>query len=366
MTPSALRRALEARSIDWPDDPGTLLATVEARAEAHPGDPAWTALLLASELFHTASVPLPRPYRAERLVRFDALSATWTARDATSRYLIRAPRPHASAVQRRLIERDARALKGLVEGTLEEGAFVVNAPGAPLDGSSVGPAVVLAGGLTALSSWLKRGFAPPPPHPEEIRVVEGRVQLLSLTPGTRSLQGWLSGVLPLLRGSGTLLPLLDGLAALPPTSLADAEERLRKAMHQDLTERAVALRTRSQQADQLDRRGRFVELVTRLQAAVPAPRGKGAVGFDLDARPTQVISDDQGLRFGPVGEEQPFYTDAFEAPAARRFLRACLSAPTNDDLHQQLQTDPAFTDAIGRWVAAGLKLRTVRLLLEKT
>lgn len=366
MTPSALRRALEARSIDWPTEPATLLPTVETQADAHPGDPAWTALLLATELFHTASVPLPRPYRAERLVRFDALSATWTARDAERRYLIRAPRPDASALQRRLLERDARALKGLVEGRIEEGAFVAPAPGAPLDGSSAGPATVLAGGLGAIRGWLKRGFAPPPPHPEEIRIVDGRVQLLALTPGTRSLQGWLSGVVPLLRTRGALPTLLDGLLALPPTSLADAEDRLRKALHQDLAERAVSLRTRGQAAEQGDRRGRFVALVERLQAAVPAPTGRGAVGYDLDARPTQVISDATGVRFGPVGEEEPFYTDVFEAPAARRFLRACAGAPISAALHDELATDPAFTDALGRWVAAGLKLRTVRLLLEKT
>lgn len=362
MTPRALRQALATHGPSWPNDPLELLAAVETAADEAPGEPAWTTLLLAAHLYATAPTGLPEGLRRGELVRFDGLSATWSARDAEgAAFLVRVPRPTTSPVERRLIERDARALQGLVEDIRVVDGSVL----APLVGAAVvGPlpaseAVRLVGTtLVALERWRTRGFGPLTPAEGELRHVGGKARLVCLTPGPLMLEGWLRHLTFTLRMGGPLGPVLRGLVELPPTTPAEAGDRLRRAFVQDLSARALQLRQAQLLAGHSRRRQRLVHVLTRMQRVLPPPAGESAIGFDLEARPTSVSSDGSVVTWGAESEPQRLYADgAFDAPAARRLLRALATSPKGSS---------GYPEQIGRWVSAGLRLRTLRLLLEKS
>ena len=77
-------------------------------------------------------------------------------------------------------------------------------------------------------------------------------------------------------------------------------------------------------------------------------------------------SDEDEVRFGLVHGMEPVWTttEGFDPRQARRLLRAQAAAPPNPRLSRDLGGDAAFGDAIGRWVAAGMRLRTLRMLLD--
>ncbi len=362
MTPSALRQALARYGSSWPTDPLDLLAAVEARAESLPGHPHFTALLLAAELQATAPERLPEGLHRDELVRFDNLSATWTAHDADgARYLVRVARADLRPPQRRVLERDGKALVPLVTGLRTASSSLI----APLVGDAVaGPLPrmqairLVATTFGALSRWEDAGLFPLAPHTEELRQVDGEARLVVLTPGLPQLQPWVRHLAVTLRPEGFLGALLRGLVELPAPTVADAETRLRHALADDLAARTVALWGAHQQRMRRVRQTRLAASIARLRRALPPPPGRGAVGFDLDGRPTEVWSD--GTRVGWGRPDQPqvvFDGEAFDAPAARRLLRALAIAPITSD---------SFCDPIGRWVAAGLRLRTYALLLERS
>lgn len=362
MTPRALRQALAARRPTWPNDPLDLLAAVEAVADQHPGDPGWTALLLTANLLATAPTVLPAGLLRDELVRFDGLSATWSARDPEgARFLVRVPRPHLSAVERRLLERDARSLEGLVEGLqVREGSLV-----APLVGQAVvGPVPesttirFVTTTLTALERWRVRGFGPLTPGEEELREVEGRARIVCLTPGPLKLDSWLRHLAFTLRPRGLMAPVLRGLVELPPSSPAEAGERLIRAFRDDLATRSLELHRAQLLAGHSRRRARLTHAITRLQRAVPPPTGESPVGYDLEARPTFVRCDGETIVWGPVDQLATVWDGVgFDAPGARRLLRALATSPS---------AGAGYPDHVGRWVSSGLRLRTLRLLLEKT
>lgn len=361
MTPRALRQALATHRSDWPNDPLELLGAVEAAAEQAPGQPAWTALLLATNLYASAPRGLPEGLLAGDLVRFDGLSATWTARDPEGHgFLVRVPRPTLSPVQRRLLERDGRALAGLVQDLHQrEGCLV-----APLVGQAVvGPLPgrdleLVSTTLVALQRWGERGFGPLSPSEGELRHVDGQVHIVCLTPGPLALEAWLRHLAFTLRSTTFLGPVLRGLVELPPTTPAEAADRIRRALHQDLSARAITLRQAQLLHGHSRRRQRLVHAIRRLQGTLPPPVGESAVGFDLDARPTSVQSDGSMVTWGADAEPQRLFADGtFDAPAARRLLRALATSP---------QGATGYPEQIGRWVSAGLRLRTLRLLLEKS
>lgn len=362
MTPSALRNALSARRPSWPYDPLELLVAVEAQADEHPGDPTWTALLLSAHLAATAPTQLPEGLLRDALVRFDGLSATWAARDPEGNpFLVRVPRPHLSAVEHRQLARDARALQPLIDGlVLRDGCLVAPLIGQPIATALPEPVAVrvVANTLQALAEWSSRGFGPMAPHEQEWREADGTVHLVCLTPAPLRLDAWMRHLAFTLRPRGLLAPVLRGLVELPPTTAAEAGERLTKALTDDLAARSTELRQRILSSGHTRRRARLQHAIASLQRVVPPPVGHGAVGFDLDARPTQVVSDGHQVRWGPVAEFAVLFDGTgFDAPTARRLLRALATAPA---------AEPGFPDAMGRWVSAGLRLRTLRLLLEKT
>jgi hypothetical protein len=363
MTPHALRQALAAQQTPWPHDPLELLAAVEAIADGHPGDPTWTALLLSVNLQATVPTQLPPGLLRGDLVRFDGLSATWTARDTDGRgFLVRVPRPHLSAVERRQILRDGRALEPLVEGlVVREGCLV-----APLSGRAIrGPLPestairVVATTLLGLQRWAVNDFGPLVPGEEEWRETDGTARFVCLTPGPLRLAPWMRHAAFTLQPRGLLAPVLRGLVELPPTTAAEAAERLQKALIDDLSARAVDLRQRVLSSGHTRRRGRLEHVLERLGRALPPPVGDGPVGYDLEARPTRVSSDGTCVYWGPEAEPALLYDGtAFDAPVARRLLRALATAPAGGE--------PGFPEAMGRWVSAGLRIRTLRLLLAKT
>lgn len=361
MTPSALRNALSARRPSWPYDPLELLVAVEEQANEHPGDPTWTALLLSTHLAATAPTQLPPGLLRDELVRFDGLSATWAARDPEGRaFIVRVPRPHLSAVEHRQLARDARALQPLIAGlVLRDGCLVAPLPGQPIAVLPEPVAIrVVANTLQSLTSWSTRGFGPMAPHEVEWRESNGTVHLVCLTPAPLRLDAWMRHLAFTLRPRGLLAPVLRGLVELPPTTPTDAGERLTKALTDDLAARCTELSQRVLSSGHTRRRARLQHAILSLQRVVPPPVGQGAVGFDLDARPTEVVSDGHYVRWGPVANTSVLFDGTgFDAPTARRLLRALATAPA---------TDPGFPEAMGRWISAGLRLRTLRLLLEKT
>lgn len=375
MTPGRLIALLTALAPgrSWPEDLQALMSAVESCADEHPGDPVWTGLLLHAHQLATADVPLPQGLRREHLVRADGISATWTASDPEGRaWIARAPRPTAPAVAHRILERDRRALGDLVTGLQErDGALLAPADGVPLAESAALPADVprgLADLVRALTGWEAAGLAPAEPHPAELRLVDGSVRLVVLTPGSEGTGPAIRAVARHLVAGGALGRFLDGLRDLPPGSASGVADGLARVFAEDLGERAVSLRRRSLLAGHGARRAGLLRAVTALEASVPPPEGRGAVGFDLDGRPTVVVGADRIVRWGPTDADGEIVWDAsgFRAAVARRLLRALASAPVGVSVQRETGGSPAYTEAIGRWVSAGLRLRTVRLLLEKT
>ncbi|MCB9677288.1 MAG: hypothetical protein H6737_19370 [Alphaproteobacteria bacterium] len=370
MTPGLLRHTLAhlAPDASWPDEPEALLAAIERHADAHPGDAVWTQLLLAANDLAVEAPELPGGLRARELVRVDPYSTTWTALDADGgHWLVRTPRPDATPVHRRILERDRRGLAGLVAGlTSDDATLAAPAPGTPLEEASIpqGDVVrVLADALGLLARWREAGLGPGVPHPEELRIHDGRLRIVSLTPSTPGGTGLFDAVVRMLPAmpEGPVERFVEGLRALEPDP-AEARALFQRALAEALGQHAVDLRRRHVLAAANDRRGRLHRAVGALARTLQPPSGRGPIGYDLEGRATHVASDGETVTWG-AGAAVPLFADGdFDAPEARRFLRACATSPTRPE---GADGDPAVTDALGRWVSAGLKLRTVRLLLEK-
>jgi len=368
MTPGLLREALAAHAPDqdWPYEPAELLAAVERLADSRPGDPVCTRLVLAAHDLASPAPSLPRDLRPRELVRVDGFSSTWLALDVDGiAHLVRCTRPDAHPVHRRILERDWRALSGHVPGLLiEEGALIAPAPGTPLIEAYINgsDAVSLLGdSFRRLAAWKEAGIGPGDPARQELRMVDGRLLLVVLTPNTSNntqlLRRVVSAIPPL--ADGPIAHFVEGLKTLDPAT-GSAEVVFKRTLSEALREQAVDLRRRSLRAGQDDRRGRLQRAVERLFNALPPPDGSGPVGFDLNGQPTRVESREGKVQWGAEPLQILFADGRFQAPLARRFLRACATAPALSNQDQQM------TDSIGRWVSAGLKLRTVRLLLEKS
>lgn len=365
MTPGDLQSLLHA--ID-PDlcalDPAETLATLEARPQRAWGPVYVRALERVEEWATAGEVRLVDGLQRETLVCWDRFSATWIMRDRTGqRLLVRGVRPGAPAPLARQLERDQHALHGLVDGLrFEHGCLMAPAPGGTLhDASLTAPMVpsLLAEALAIASDWAHAGIGPGW-APESIRLADGHLQVVSLTPGSQEsgTTGFLSQVvarLPAL-GDGPLGRFARGLQTW--SLEGDQSSELNRALAAELKETLASLRQRHLATKQGSRRSRLQTAVGALIAAMPPPSGTGSVGFDLDGNPTEVHSDGRSVRWGVDRETRIFGDLEFDAPAARRFLRACAAAPS--------QNAAPFTESMGRWVAAGLRLRTLRLLLEKS
>lgn len=365
MTPAALRRKLHLlHPIDWPTEPAALLAAVEVEADRRAGDPVWTALSRAAAWLATAPTALPEGLHRDTLVRADLCSATWTAHDPDgATFLVRVPREDAGPVDRRILDRDAQVLGDLVGCVRVEQALVAPLPGVPLADApppSEQSASALGSTLLQLQRWAIHGLSPHPPAIEELRWSEGAVVVVSLTPGIGTHEHWMRAVVQQLRDpdESPIGQLVERLRSLAVPALSDVVHALQAALAATLSQEAVDLHRRGLLRGHSDRRERLVKAVGALHKAARPPIGRAAVGYDLDGRETFVVSDGITVRWGHDAEAAILYDrGVFKAPIARRLLRACVAAPTGG---------APFTEAIGRWVGAGLRLRTVHMLLEKT
>ena len=355
---------------DWVD-------AIEVAADAHPGDVRWTELLLDAQLLARPVPHLPA-WRCIRCIRADRVSATWLARDSDARtWLVR----HAddSPLARRVLARDARVLRGALPGLeVREGLLAAPAPGSPLT-EGLDPEMPRAERVRLLADTLRRlqgfdglGWGPGAPVQDELRrtfsAERSEVVLIALTPaepGTRDALRAVIDALPPETGEadGPIDRFLAGLATLDSPDPHEAEALLKRALVESLNEQAIRFRQRRLQTRQDSRRERFQQVLERLVTAIEPPTGEGPIGFDLEGRTTHVVSDGTTIRWGPTDEagDVLFGEDGFDAPMARRFLRACATAPARPEG----SGDPVVTEHINRWVSAGLRLRTLKMLLDR-
>jgi hypothetical protein len=318
--------------------------------------------------------------------------------------MIRALRPPAASepAWQRMVRREARVLAPLADIDLYEG------PGGPvlrlpLTGRPLGTppltgelARPLLTGLAALRRWERAGLGLLAPARDELRVDDrGVVKVACLWPVQGTVQPALTALASRLlgavgdRGDDALgAGAADGIAweallarvralAEHDSTAADAGRLARSALAEGLAARRHALVAAWRGASHRRRSARLVDLVQRLQSAVPAPTGRGAIGVDLDGAVTAVTSDGLTVRWAtPDRLEDDADDDADDdvvyepsqgvRPAtARRLLRSRALCPSNPVLDAEVGGRPAQTEAICRWVAAALQLRTIRLLLQR-
>jgi hypothetical protein len=152
-----------------------------------------------------------------------------------------------------------------------------------------------------------------------------------------------------------------------PASADESASLVSQALARELTAMRHHLLARWTANAQGVRTERLASMVRRLSEALPPPRGRAAAGVDLEGQVLAVASDEETVQFGPEHAMARVYSldEGLDAPLARRVLRTQAAAPPNPHLSKQIGGDAAFNDAIGRWLAASLRLRTLSMLLEK-
>ena len=372
-----------------PSDPEGLLRWLEQRADLHPGEIATRRAIRAVHGLATAErglTPTVAGVRRETLVRWDGISTTWTGYRSIDGQaaMVRILRPDAARdpVARRTLKRTASLLgdwlSDLQHVDTPWPAIVQLLPGAAIREveslrDDPHPAARIRVLATALASWklaASRGVLLPTPVSDELRQSDNGGKVVVLTLADESSAEGLSAL------AGTLAPLdpdhpldvvLAGLAAFPPAGEEEATDRLLDGISEDLTATLVAVGRRWAGLIRHDQRARLHDLIDRLDAAVRRPLGRGLVGVDLDGRTTIVLSDEQGVRWGPLeGPHLPVWTPGvgFDARGARRLLRALAAAPANARLATQIGATPGASEQLSSWTSTGLRSRTLRMLLE--
>jgi hypothetical protein len=397
MTPDDLRSRLATLhpAVRLPplEDLGRLLATLEAKADENPADRDLAAAVREVHAMARASVELPPiigGVRREQLVRWDEWSTTWDGVGAVSgrscRIRVLRPESARDPVYRRMLSREGRALRlggwhiEVIDGDLP--AMVVPVDGPTLHAHPVGASpddapsrlVRLFGStLRRLERLEAAGLGLADLDPSEIRLGPDGVQFVCLTPGGPADLGRVLG--EVCRGllaywsDGPETPiddLLAGFARFPPADLAEARDALLAALAQHLAGHRHDLQRRAERSHRAERRARLLDVVLRLERAVPCPIGRGAVGVDLEGATTVIESDGHRLTWGPSGKPEVAWSDGdgVVPGITRRLLRARAASPLNPRLQLEIDGDAAFVDAACRWLAARLAHRTTRLLLE--
>jgi len=375
-------RADGTPTADW-------VQAIEARSNSNPADRNVARAVHEVARWASAAQGLPvvvGGVRREQLLRWDDWTTTWIGvdEDRGDQALVRVLRPWAASdpILRRQIEREARVLGGIVPGLIHfagaQTGLQASLLGTPMTVTAT-PAQaeddvlhtrLLATAMVAMARWEEQGLRLPALTRDEVRNCGDRVEIACLSPCDRgdhgALLSHLSGLLGHHDGS-RLGALRNALIQAPPASAADAQRYAIAAMAEHLAGRRHALFSRHARGQHTDRLVRLLTLTRRLAASLSPPRGLGALGVDLEGEIQVVRSDGTEVCWGPRGATKAVYSAAegFVAPEARRMLRARAAAPTSARLQAEVQGDATFTRAIGQWTAAALKLRTVRLLLEK-
>ncbi len=350
---------------------GDAVRALEDLADRDPADRGIAAAVRAACDAHCARAELPAEIggiRPERLLSWTGWDSTWlgvdvaTGREAVLRVL-RAD--HRDPVRVRAMRRDAVALEDLAPGVRSgDGWIAAAAPGLPLGGPPTADPVRLSRLVGSAVAALQRFEATgqqPVLAPAQWRVVGDVVVLSAVETRAAGDAGaalaWLAGRLtPEGEPEWAIHELLGGFSHAPPRTAEVAAELVVHALATDLAARRHALHHRRRATAHGDRVARLLDLTRRLERALAPPSAVAPAGVDPDGRPAVVRSGAQGVWWGPEGAAAPVWTPSagFDAAHARRFLRARAAAGATED-----------SAAVGRWVAAGLKLRTIRLLLER-
>jgi len=306
-------------------------------------------------------------------------TATWLGTDLEtgSQALVRALRADSAqdAVLRRAMAREGRALAELVPGLrIAEGLLVAPLPGTALAADPRADtdrlARLIGTGLSALVDWERAGMLPVASL-ESWRETSDGLVLVVLEAAHRGDAGHLLASL-----ATALAPpedehpvdaLIHSLTQAPPRLPSDAARQLVRALATELASRRHTLFRGQRDRAHTDRATRLLAILDRLEQAVPPPQGRGAVGVDLEGQPTSIQWTDGSLTWGPKDDPVRVWSpeEGFDAVIARRLLRARAAAPPSERLQEEVGGSAAYTQAAGRWISSGLRLRTLRLLLHK-
>jgi len=359
-----------------PGRPGDALAAVERAAEATPGDPnlARAALDVADWGALVRAPAVGCGVRRTALLRWDAHTVTWSGIDAVtgSGVQLRALRAHlaGSAPHARWLRRVGRALAQVLPVRANHGSLIVPQPGSPAAAPQPDHPIAgrwLATGLADLARYEGAGLGLPALLTDELRAHGAGWRAVCLTPSA-GLAPAIASVAQLITGDGPVAEVARGLSALPPQTIDEAAAALRQAFAEALTNDRHALARRWRTGWRGAQRARLLAGVLRLERAVPPPAGRGAVGVDLDGQITVLSATADAITWGVTGSPEPVWSAAvgWQPARARHLLRARAASPPNARLDAAVDGDPASTERLYRWVSTGLRLRTVRLLLEKT
>jgi len=349
MTPYHLRAAALASGFE------AVVPTLhefESAAQSSPQNMVLRALVLAVADRDRLVADLPGTVagvRRDQLLRWDTTSSTWLGTDLEGRpALVRILDRHASPVVRRVLQRDAEALAGAFDHLRlgQEGLVATfdedrNAPDIPAMW------VTGAAGLLA-APW-------PNLSPEEMLPAGRTVHILCLTPGRSALRDNVRALASALALAGHD----DELGRSMRTDVPDTPEHLRlrlaAGLRDSLVRRRVELVDRWRNTSHAVRIGRLHHAVERLQHSCPPPAGGGPVALDVDGQTVDVHCDGRRITWGPDAARVYDPADGFIPPEARRLIRARARSS---------HPEAARSDRITTWVAAALRLRTIRLLLE--
>jgi hypothetical protein len=341
MIPEDIDRRVQELVVGGPS--GDPLRVLEEMAERAPGDRRIAALVMDladRRSAESSTPPIVAGVRRDELVRFDPFTVTWVGTEvATGRAamvrVLRSDRRVDPALARSLV-REGRALAAVLEVQVDATApaLVLPLDAPPL--TDAPSARHLVGALVDLTRWADAGIAPPPLGALELRDAGGLGAVCCLTLGAIP-----DEAVP------SLYARLRPRSTEMPSSLEEAKERTRAAFALQLTELFHALGKRVREGVFATRAARLHATVRRLQESVPPPQATARLGDAV------LRSDGRTVQ---LGDEVVFSQGALVAPLARQLLRAHAAAPP--ERHGE-------ADRVGRWVAASLKLRTVRLLLER-
>lgn len=387
MTHDELDALLEKLPGSWPapEEPEPLVRALETALEAQPGRWDVQKALDAALGAVAADDRLPLvigSVRRERLIRWDAWTTTWVGADLEvgEPAMVRALRPHTlsqPACARRLV-REGRLLAPALRGAVVSGetwpSLVFRLRGTPLgretedcDDPILALATSLGTGLQAIEAYERVGLGAPQPGRFELLDGPEGVSLTCLTPHRAgSAAGTIRHLAEHLVGDGDapLHALIRGLVEVAPDRADEAIVLWRRALTDDLAARWHQLRRRSREFSHVRHVEQLRQAVERLAVLVPPPRGRAALGVDLEGRPTLIEHRDGGLWWGASGELEPVY-EAGEVVVrpARRLLRLHSAAPPSARLNRLVDGDPDYAVAACRWLDAALRLRTLRKLL---
>ncbi len=370
--------------------PAEALRAAEEAADRRPGDAVLGKLVLALHGQVSAADGLP-PHVAgvkrERLIRWDRESTTWEGFTPDGQgAMIRVLRPFAARdpVLRRALLRTAAALEPAVPGIAPiDGAWPalvlpVPGPAVPREPESAMQerfplARWLATGVLALARWEASKLEAPRLAPDEWRHAGTGLTLACLTLGEGSKTAENLAALVEQIGDGDdeedpVAAIAAAMRAAPPTRADDARVLLLRAFAEHLAgerHRLVAERAR---ASRNRREAGLIRLVHRLDRALPPPEGRGAIGVDLDGRITVLTSEPARMTWGPAREEELVWSrESGVVPAVtRRLLRARATAAPSGRLQREVGGSVEVIDRVTRWLASALRLRTTRLILEKS